>query len=435
MARRHRRHHRLIAMLAPLALMLLLVACGGDDDSNTEAAGTEATDGNGSDPTTTEAAAPELSGEPVKIGSIYPISSASISFPDLEYMAEIAVEVVNANGGIHGRPLEWDHCDDKSDPNVAATCADQIIKQDKVIALIESVGIQGGVIWPHITENNVINWFNVPIWPEDGNSELSYPAGLGIQGHQTVGTLVEDGEFEKVRCMVSENPLADIICGFAKASLAEKGITDFEIIKYPGGTTSFQPFATKVLSDGADAVTVVGADSVTAPVTQALADAGAEVTLLLPSTTVGSNTLEVAAETGLELRVSGTWGVDEEFFPARAEMLANIEKYADEVGAPDGFDIVSDNAINMYLGILTFAEAMNGADEVSVEAFQEYVAANPVVTGMAPPIDWSKPGPIETSPRVVTVYTTPETVEDGKLRSSSKTFLSGFPGVGEATVD
>jgi len=434
MARERKRHHRFGPLLAPLAVMVLLAAaCGGDDDGATTDATDGATDDNSTD--ANEEPSAELSGEPVRIGSIYPISSAAISFPDLEYMAEIAVRVVNDNGGIHGRPLEWTHCDDKSDPNVAATCADQIINQDDVIALVQSVGVQGNIIWPFITEHNVINWFNVPIWPEDGNSELSYPTGLGIFAHQNVGTLVEDGEFERVRCMVSESPLADTVCGFAQAALAERGITDFEIIKYPPGTTSFQPFATRVVTDEADAVVIVGTDAITAPVSQALADAGADVTLLQPSTTVGSHTLEVADETGLELRVAGSWGVDDELFPARAEMLANIERYADEVGAPDGFDTISDSAISMYLGILTFAEAMNSAAEVSVEAFQADVAASPIVTGMAPPIDWSTPGPIETSPRVVTVYSTAETVEDGQLRSESTSFVSAFPGVVPPTVE
>ena len=34
------------------------------------------------------------------IGSMYPISAQIATFPDLQYMAEIAVDVVNANGGI-----------------------------------------------------------------------------------------------------------------------------------------------------------------------------------------------------------------------------------------------------------------------------------------------------------------------------------------------
>ena len=145
--------------------------------------------------------AANLHGAPVVIGSMYPISSTFVSFPDLQYMAQIAVDVVNAHGGIKGRPLQWVHCDDKGDPNVAATCADQLINQDKVRAMVESVGLEGNVAWPLIKKADIINWFNVPVWPDDGTSPLSYPAGLGIYEDQNVGlqdvlwTLLNSAEF------------------------------------------------------------------------------------------------------------------------------------------------------------------------------------------------------------------------------------------------
>jgi ABC-type branched-subunit amino acid transport system substrate-binding protein len=418
----------------------LAVACSSSSKSSSgsgtsaPAASSATSGGSGATTGAPSSAAPALAGDPVVIGSIYPISSPAVSFPDLEYMAQIAVNVVNDSGGIKGRPLKWVHCDDKSDPNVAAQCADQIINQDKVMALVMSVGLEGNVVWPIAKNNNLVNWFNVPIFPDDTTSPLSYPAGLGIYAHQNVGMLVKQGEFKKVECMAGENPLATQICGFAKDALAQKGITNFNMITYPLTTTAFAPYATKVVADGADAVVVVGADSITAPVMQALSDAGAKVTMLEPSTSVGSHTVDAATKTGTPLRVAGGWGVDASTFPGRKQMLADVQKYASKVGAPAGFDTLSDNAINMYQGILKFAQGMNAAPSVSMADFQAYVAAHPLTTGMSPTIDWSKAGPIAGKPRVVTVYATPETVKNGQLVSSSTTFSSGFPGVPDAQL-
>jgi hypothetical protein len=179
---------------------------------------------------------------------------------------------------------------------------------------------------------------------------------------------------------------------------------------------------------------VVGADSIAATIMQSLSDAGAKVTLLEPSTSVGSRTLDVASKTSTPLRVAGSWGVDPNLFPGRKEMLANVQKYAPKVNAPSGFDTLSDNAINMYQGILSLANALNNAPSASITDLQAYVAAHPVATGMAPPIDWSKPGAISGKPRIVMVYATPETVKNGQLVSTSTTFSSGFPGIPDAPV-
>jgi ABC-type branched-subunit amino acid transport system substrate-binding protein len=371
--------------------------------------------------------AANLHGAPVMIGSMYPISAPIATFPELQYMAQIAVDVVNANGGIKGRPLKWVHCDDKGDPNVAATCADQLINQDKVRALVESVGLEGNVAWPLIKKAGIINWFDVPIWPDDGTSPLSYPAGLGIYAHQNVGLLVKQGEFHKVDCLSAAGAFAGPICNFAKAGLAAKGVTDFKMITWPATTTAFQPYAQKVVADGADAVVIVESDAITAPVLQALSDAGAKVTVLEPSTSIGSHSLQVAKQDGIPLRVAGSWAVDASLFPARQQMLANISRFSPAVGAPPGLDTIDDNAFNMYEGVLSLAAVMNGAKSLSTRDLQAYIATHPISTGVAPPLDWTKPGPIPGSPRIVQVYGTAETVDgNGGLISASKTWGSDF---------
>jgi ABC-type branched-subunit amino acid transport system substrate-binding protein len=131
---------RLAAGFACLALAAAASACS-SSSSSTSAPSASATSAAAS----SAATASNLKGAPVVIGSMYPISANIATFPQLQYMAQIAVDTVNANGGIKGKPLQWVHCDDKGDPNVAATCANQLINTDKVRAFVESVGVEGNV--------------------------------------------------------------------------------------------------------------------------------------------------------------------------------------------------------------------------------------------------------------------------------------------------
>src|SRR5262249_47039566 len=178
---------------------------------------------------------------------------------------------------------------------------------------------------------------------------------------QNVGLLVKQGEFKKVRCLSATGNVSPKLCGFAQASLAAKGVTDFKNIFWPPGTTAFQPYASKVLADGADAVVVAISDAGAAPVLQALADAGANVTALAPSTSIGSKSIDVAKKNNIPLRVAGSWAVDPARFKGRQEMLDNVQRYSKAVGAPATMDTTSDNAFNIYQGIVSLAAVMNGA--------------------------------------------------------------------------
>ena len=421
---------RLVSGFACVALAA--AACASTGTGTSSSGGSPATSGSAA--TASGSTTANLKGAPVMIGSMYPINASLATFPQLQYIAQIAVDVVNSHGGIKGHALKWVHCDDRGDPNVAATCANQLINQDKVKAMVESVGVEGNIAWPVIQKADVINWFSVPVWPEDGTSPLSYPAGLGIYEDQNVGLLVKQGEFKKVDCLSTTGAFAGPICGFAKSGLAAKGIKNFNVITWPPGTTAFAPYAEKVVADGADAVVIVESDAITAPVLQALASAGAKVTVLEPSTSVGGQSLQVAKQNNIPLRVAGSWAADPSMFPARQAMLANIQKYAAAVGAPAGFDTSSDNAYNMYFGILSLANIMNNAKSLSTADLQAYIAAHPIATGVAPPLDWNKPGPIPGNPRIVQLYGTAETLDgSGGLVSASQTWGSGFPGVSSVT--
>lgn len=100
---------------AVLAALSMLVAACGDDDDDTGSTATTATDdsaGGGSDEGSTDSGEgdepdSEASGEPIKIVLLWEVGGESdVGVDDFQNGAELAIEAVNAAGGIDGRPIE-----------------------------------------------------------------------------------------------------------------------------------------------------------------------------------------------------------------------------------------------------------------------------------------------------------------------------------------
>jgi branched-chain amino acid transport system substrate-binding protein len=75
--------------------------------------------------------------DPLKIGGLLETSGfiASLGNPGLEG-ARLAVEQVNAAGGINGRPLELVNINTESDETKAVTAAKRLIEQEQVLAIV-----------------------------------------------------------------------------------------------------------------------------------------------------------------------------------------------------------------------------------------------------------------------------------------------------------
>jgi branched-chain amino acid transport system substrate-binding protein len=80
---------------------------------------------------------PASAGEPVKIGAVFSLTGelASIGVPDSNG-AQIAVDELNAKGGILGRPVELLLRDSKTDPVTTSTAGTELVEVGKVDAMI-----------------------------------------------------------------------------------------------------------------------------------------------------------------------------------------------------------------------------------------------------------------------------------------------------------
>jgi len=98
--------------------------------------------------------------QPIKIGAMFALSgpAAAIGTPT-KLVAEMAVDQINKQGGINGRPLKLIIGDTESNPAKAATIAKKFIYEDKVAAIIGPTTTAAGMQVKKIVEQAGIPTF------------------------------------------------------------------------------------------------------------------------------------------------------------------------------------------------------------------------------------------------------------------------------------
>jgi branched-chain amino acid transport system substrate-binding protein len=188
-------------------LGLALAACGSDNAGGGTAttvaptattAAPAVTSASSDAPTGSSAAPPDSSaapsGEPIKLMTITTLNANGPTYENISITAKLAADFINAKGGINGRPLEVEVCDEQFDAAIAATCARQAV-EDGVVSVVGSFTYFAEAVVPVIAESD-ITWFGAccPISP----SELTDPHSfnIGNQPMYAVGEVkraVEDG--------------------------------------------------------------------------------------------------------------------------------------------------------------------------------------------------------------------------------------------------
>ncbi|HEX6030844.1 MAG TPA: ABC transporter substrate-binding protein [Tepidiformaceae bacterium] len=132
-------HYWSLALLAILALVVT-VACGGDDDDDDggtpSGGGTTATAPSGGE----KKYDPGVTDTTITLGGSYPYSGNASAYGTIGKVIEAYFKKVNEEGGINGRKIEFKTLDDGYSPDRTVQNTRQLIEQDKVFAIFNTLG-------------------------------------------------------------------------------------------------------------------------------------------------------------------------------------------------------------------------------------------------------------------------------------------------------
>jgi ABC-type branched-subunit amino acid transport system substrate-binding protein len=114
---------------------------------------------------------------PITIGALVPVTGLGLPY----YMAAFsaAVRSINAHGGIRGRPVRLENCDDRNDPNLAQACARQLVG-DGVVATVGDISTFSMVEAPILDEAGIAQVGNTALNPEDSTLPTAFPLTGGL---------------------------------------------------------------------------------------------------------------------------------------------------------------------------------------------------------------------------------------------------------------
>jgi ABC-type branched-subunit amino acid transport system substrate-binding protein len=171
-------NQRLVALVVGVACALAVAACGSSSSSSSSSSSGAASSAGG--------------GAPIKLMTMGPISSPQFSLPSIPVGAQIAVNKLNAAGGINGHKVQLIVCNDQNNPNTAAQCAREAIK-DKVTALVGGLEDYDLQIEPLLNQAG-IPWVGLTSADDYTTPNLFLFGGQGVDGFAAAGmTLAQHG--------------------------------------------------------------------------------------------------------------------------------------------------------------------------------------------------------------------------------------------------
>jgi branched-chain amino acid transport system substrate-binding protein len=241
---------RIVWLLALLPVLAVLVAagCGG---------GGETSSGTGGE---TGAA----SGEPIKIGASLPLTG-DFSEPGVAAQQgyQIWQQMVNAKGGLLGRPVKITVKDDQSDQNVVVTDYNALIQQEKVDLLLGTFSSLLNLPASAVAERNRMLY----VEPAGGSPEMFsrgfkylFFAQQATAQHQAdlfsqwAAGLPADQKPKTAAYVIADDPFGGPVADGIKSQLEGAGVQTVYSKVYPPETTNFDAIASAVASKKPDVI-------------------------------------------------------------------------------------------------------------------------------------------------------------------------------------
>ena len=232
--------HRLVVLAITIVSALGVAACGSSSSSSSSSS-------------TANASSSASSGAPIKLMTMGVISSPQFSEPSIPVGAQIAVNEINSAGGISGHKLQLIVCNDQNNPNDAAQCAREAIK-DKVAALVGGLEDYDRLIEPLIVQAG-IPWVGL-ITPDDyTSSNLFLFGGEGVDAFAAASMALAQQGCKHIAVVVTAAAGTEKInAAQLEAGIRAGGAKVAGSFTVPATAVDFAPTVAAVRSAGADCI-------------------------------------------------------------------------------------------------------------------------------------------------------------------------------------
>jgi ABC-type branched-subunit amino acid transport system substrate-binding protein len=206
--------------------------------------------------------------EPLRIGGLLPhTGSLALMLPPMAAAARLAVDEINAAGGVQGRPVEWINGDDGTNPEVAKrTVATHIEAGVQVIIGAGASGVTRAVL-PDVVKAGVVLFSpcntaaDLTTAQDKGLYFRTAPSDI-LQGKALADVIMRDGS-QKVAIVARDDAYGAGLQKIVKAELEQAGLPGAQIrtITYPSAEDAKPDFgaaASDVKSFQPDGVLVIG---------------------------------------------------------------------------------------------------------------------------------------------------------------------------------
>lgn len=195
----------------------------------------------------------------IKIGMLAPLTgfAAADGFSVYESV-KLAVEKVNAGGGVLGKQVELVCYDDAADPKQAVPLAHKLIGQDKVVGFVA-----GSYSLPTRAVSAIFNDAEIPLvagyalHPDITKGDYTFRNGfLGtVEGKGAAYVADKMLKAKKIATIVSDNDFGTtLVKGFNQYLSEHKEIKLVSSQKYPASEKDFKPYLSKMKASDPDVV-------------------------------------------------------------------------------------------------------------------------------------------------------------------------------------
>ena len=208
------------------------------------------------------AAAPAFADDPIRIGVLYPLTGGGAVYGAPALVGhQLAIEELNAKGGILGRKIESIERDDKLNPATASSAMKELITKDKVDIVLGGLASSVGLAISEVSKQEKVVYIStIPKTIQMTTDKLHKyvfrtASNTDIEG-DSMGQLV--GRYKLAKLCHLELDYAygnDLEAGILKA--LPKYAPDAKVVltlKPKLGATDFNPFIPQVMAAGCDGV-------------------------------------------------------------------------------------------------------------------------------------------------------------------------------------